>query len=80
MVELLTLNQRVLGSNPSGKTMEVRRSWGGGADCKSAAFGLSRFESYHSHQWELGVDGLTRKIEALEAGVRLPEVPLNSMI
>lgn len=28
-------------------------------------------------QWELGVDGLTRKIEALEAGVRLPEVPLN---
>lgn len=27
--------------------------------------------------WELGVDGLTRKIEALEAGVRFPEVPLN---
>lgn len=25
--------------------------------------------------WELGVDGLTRKIEALEAGVRFPEVP-----
>ena len=28
--------------------------------------------------WELGVDGLTRKTEDLEAGVRLPEVPLNT--
>lgn len=26
-----------------------RRSWRGGADCKSAAFKLSRFESYLSH-------------------------------
>lgn len=48
------------------------------ADCKSALFRVHRFESFCSHYtWELGVDGLTRKIEALEAGVRFPEVPLN---
>ncbi len=49
------------------------------ADCKSALIRVHRFESFCSHYcfWELGVDGLTRKIEALEAGVRLPEVPLN---
>lgn len=43
------------GSSPGSPTniiMGVRHSWRGGADCKSVAFGLSRFESYYSHIYE----------------------------
>jgi alkylated DNA repair dioxygenase AlkB len=31
------------------KIMGMRQRWRAGTDCKSVAFGLSRFESYHSH-------------------------------
>jgi hypothetical protein len=32
---------------------EVRRSWRVGADCKSVAVLLSRFESYYFHKFQL---------------------------
>lgn len=49
----------------------MRRSGRAGTDCKSVAYGLSRFESYHLDIWR-GVVDSAHQILALKVRVRSP--------